>query len=241
MFFSFIFDKMNKKYWGVIISILQDIWNGFDLSPLFDFLLALVPAALCVSVHELSHGIAAYLLGDDTAKKAGRLSLNPLKHIDLMGLIMLAVFRVGWAKPVPVNMYNFRKPRRDMAITSLAGPLSNFILAIIFLFFYGLLFHTLYLSVIGSYLLDMLIIGTYTTIGLGMFNLLPIPPLDGAKILFSLFGDRVYYRVLKYERYGSIILIALAATGAISGFLAILINKVFSVFVPVATFAANIF
>ncbi|MEF9972124.1 MAG: site-2 protease family protein, partial [Oscillospiraceae bacterium] len=103
-------------------------------------LISVIPALLCITFHELCHGAVAYKLGDNTAKNAGRLTLNPIKHIDIMGLLMMVVFKFGWAKPVPVNMNNFKNPKRDMAITALAGPVSNVILAAFVLLIYGFLY-----------------------------------------------------------------------------------------------------
>ena len=113
----------------------------------------MVPALICITLHELSHGLAAYSLGDDTAKRAGRLSLNPLRHLDPMGMLMMVVFRFGWAKPVPVNMYRFKDPKRGMAITALAGPVSNILISLVFLFLYGALYLPLRGKAAGEYLL----------------------------------------------------------------------------------------
>ena len=118
----------------VCISALKSIWEGFDFTYLMSLFLAVVPSVLCITLHELSHGYTAYFLGDDTAKQKGRLTLNPLKHLDIVGLLMLVVFHVGWAKPVPVNMFKFKNPKRGMAITAIAGPLSNLIIAVVFMF-----------------------------------------------------------------------------------------------------------
>ena len=107
------------------ISGLSSVWDGWDFSYLLSILLGVIPSLICITLHELSHGYVAYRLGDDTAKQAGRLTLNPIRHLDPVGLLMMLVFRVGWAKPVPVNMYRFRNPKRGMAITALAGPVSN--------------------------------------------------------------------------------------------------------------------
>lgn len=96
---------------------------------LSDMLLIVLASLLCITIHETCHGLAAYRLGDPTAKLAGRLTLNPLRHIDILGLLMMAVARFGWAKPVPINMNNFKNPKRDMALTALAGPISNILLA----------------------------------------------------------------------------------------------------------------
>lgn len=109
---------------------MQSIWEGFDFSYILSILLGLIPSLLCITLHELSHGYAAYRLGDNTAKNRGRLTLNPLKHLDPMGLLMMLVFHVGWAKPVPVNMHHFKNPRRGMALTALAGPLSNILISL---------------------------------------------------------------------------------------------------------------
>ena len=125
------------------MNTLQSIWNGLDWSYLLNIVLSVVPSLLCITFHEMSHGWVAYRLGDTTAKDAGRLTLNPLKHIDPMGLLMMVVFKFGWAKPVPVNMMRFRNPKRGMALTALAGPVSNVLLALVFLFLYGLLYRAL--------------------------------------------------------------------------------------------------
>ena len=110
---------------------------GLQLSP--EYSPRRHPSLICITLHELSHGYVAYRLGDDTAKRADRLTLNPLKHLDPVGLLMMLVFRVGWAKPVPVNMYRFKNPKRGMAITALAGPVSNVLITLVFLLLYGAL------------------------------------------------------------------------------------------------------
>lgn len=192
-----------------IISTLGTIWNGLDWSFLTDMLLRVVPALLCITLHELAHGYVAYRLGDDTAKKAGRLTLNPVKHIDIMGLVAMVVFKIGWAKPVPVNMNKFKNPRRGMAITAAAGPLMNLIIAVIFLLLYGALTPLLYDSTIGVYILDMVFTTAYLSTMLAIFNLIPIPPLDGSKMLYSFLPDSAYIKLMQVERYGMTILFAL--------------------------------
>ena len=153
---------------------------------------------LCITFHETCHGWAAYLLGDPTAKRMGRLTLNPLKHADVAGLLMMALFRFGWAKPVPVNMMRFRNPKRGMALTALAGPASNVLLALVFLFLYGLLYRALY-SV--QFLLDMIWLTAYISLALAIFNIIPVSPLDGSKVLFALLPDAAYAKLMRYERY----------------------------------------
>ena len=187
---------------------LHDIWNGLDWSVLTNLLLSIIPALVCITLHELAHGYVAYRLGDDTAKRAGRLTLNPLKHIDIMGLAMMVIFKFGWAKPVPVNMWKFKNPKKGMAITAAAGPLSNIIIAVICLFIYGVLLgFGLRIGKVGSYFVEMLLITAYLSTALAIFNIIPIPPLDGSKVLYSFVSDRTYTKLMYYERYGMIILV----------------------------------
>ncbi len=202
------------------MTVLGNIWHGLDWSVLLSMLLGVIPALICITLHELSHGLVAYALGDDTAKRAGRLTLNPIAHIDWWGLVMMVLFRFGWAKPVPVNMYRFRHPKRGMAVTALAGPVSNIIIAVVFMFLYGLLYRPLYAQGgVGRAVLEMVMTTAYLSLALAIFNILPISPLDGSKVLFSFLSDEAYARLMRYERYGMILLILLVATGAASGFL----------------------
>jgi len=212
-----------------IISQLQSIWNSLDFSRVLGILAALLPTLLCITVHELSHGLAALALGDDTAKRSGRLSLNPMKHLDVMGLLMMLCFRVGWAKPVPVDMSRFQKPKTGMALTALAGPASNVLLAALFLFLFGLLYLPVGGSTAGDWLLQMLQLGAYMSLGLGLFNLLPVPPLDGSKILFSCLNEQQYAWLMRYERYGGIVMLLLVASGALGKPLSAAISWLFNV------------
>ena len=221
--------------------IFQDINSGWDFSYLIEILLSVVPALFCITFHELSHGFVAYLLGDDTAKKQGRLTLNPIRHIDVTGLLMMIVFRFGWAKPVPVNMRKFKNPKRGMALTALAGPVSNLLLAVVFIFLYGLLYFRVGDTTIGGYLLQMLSLGACISVGLAVFNFIPIPPLDGSKVLFSVISDEAYYKLMKYERYGSILMVVLIATGILSRPLSAAVTAVITFLEPIAQFAADLF
>ena len=173
---------------------------------------------LCITFHETCHGLAAYRLGDNTAKRMGRLSLNPLKHVDLMGLIMMALFRFGWAKPVPVDMRNFKNPKAGMALKALAGPVSNVVLAYaavvlcnFVMFLADRLGSTWLLLALAQFFVYVEIISA----GLAVFNVFPIPPLDGSKVLFALLSDRAYDQLMRYEKYGMGLLMALLVTGAI--------------------------
>lgn len=183
-------------------------WRGLDWSVLTDMLMRVLPALICITLHELAHGYIAWHLGDPTAKRAGRLTLNPIRHIDPMGLLMMVVFRFGWAKPVPVNMYYFREPKRGMALTALAGPGCNVLLAMLFLFLYGLTF-PLYATGRLRFLAELCYITAYLSISLAVFNLLPVPPLDGSKVLFSVLSEENYRKLMRYERYGMFLLLFL--------------------------------
>ena len=195
---------------------MRGFLEQLDYSVLTDALMNVIPAIICITLHELSHGLAALRLGDPTARNAGRLTLNPLKHIDLFGLICLAVFRFGWAKPVPVDMRNFKNPKRGMALTALAGPAANMVVAVICLALWGFFTPLLYAGKAGSAVLGVLRSTAVLSIGLAVFNLLPIPPLDGSKVVFSLLSEKLYRQLMRFERYGMILLIVLLAAGVLS-------------------------
>lgn len=196
------------------MSDFVNIWKNLDWTVPVQIVMNILPSLLCITLHELSHGFVAYRLGDTTAKDAGRLTLNPIKHIDIMGLLMMIVFRFGWAKPVPVNMYRFKNPKKGMAVTALAGPACNFLLAGLFLFLYGLLYFPLAVrgGTVAETVLQLIYTTAYLSLSLAVFNLIPIPPLDGSKVLFSLIPDESYFKLMRYERYGMIILFILIAT-----------------------------
>ena len=216
------------------ISVLQEILNGFDFSGLRDILLRVIPALLCITLHELAHGFTAYALGDDTAKAAGRLTLNPIRHLDPMGLLMMVIFGFGYAKPVPVDMRKFQNPKRGMAITALAGPLCNVLISLVFYFLYGLLIVPLSGSSAGVLALEMLETTVVLSLAMAIFNILPIPPLDGSKVLFSLLSDEGYWKLMRYERYGFLILAALLFTNVIDGPLSWLLQKGLTLLLPAA-------
>lgn len=209
---------------------------------LLQILLTLPAILLSLSVHELAHGYAAHFLGDPTPKAYGRLSLNPLRHIDPFGFIALLLFRVGWAKPVIVDSRYFKKPKRDMAITSLAGPVSNFVLAFLFSFI------TVFLDRIGAvfslysadqmtpYQVLCLVIYFMVPInlGLGVFNLIPIPPLDGSKILYAFLPNHIIYKILPYENYIRLALIVLLWLGFLGTPIAQAVNFLETLFMNLA-------
>ena len=210
---------------------LSDFLQGMDWWGLLGLLISAAAALFCITIHELSHGLAAYRLGDPTAKNAGRLSLNPIKHIDPMGLAMMLVAKVGWAKPVPVDMRYFKKPKQGMALTALAGPASNLLLALLAVALSrGMYAHVPYRGG-GALLFDFLL---YTlaplSIGLGLFNLLPVPPLDGAKVLGAFLPDRIYFSSMRYERWGMLVLLALGWTGVTGDLISGAILRVYRCF-----------
>ena len=193
---------------------LTNLWNAVDFGSLRDILLRVAAVFLCLTIHETCHGLAAYALGDPTAKRAHRLSLNPLRHIDWLGLLMMVVAGFGWAKPVPVNPNYLKKPKQGMAVTALAGPVSNLLLAILLL----LIARGVYIraALTGSFsatwfafLLDT----ASLSVGLGLFNLVPIPPLDGSKVLAVLLPDRAYDWLMHYERFGMLVLVMVISVG----------------------------
>ena len=162
---------------------------------------SLVVIFLTLPIHEFAHGFVATKLGDTTPRYQGRLTLNPLAHIDYLGALCILIFGFGWAKPVSVDMRNFKNPKVGMAITALAGPMSNIIVAFIAIVIRS--FITMFLSAytIGYYLYLLCIFIAQINVSLAVFNLIPIPPLDGSRILNAVLPDRVYYKLMRYERY----------------------------------------
>lgn len=195
---------------------------------IISLLLCLPIMFLSLSLHETAHGFAAYKLGDPTARNLGRLTLNPIKHLDPIGFLCMILAGFGWAKPVPINTRNFKKPRRDIALTSVAGPLSNLILAFVFVIIYRFADEPLtriiytadtisggFSGRLAIYALTLLFLAIRLNINLAVFNLLPIPPLDGSKILYMFLPTKVYFKIAPYERYISIGFMLLLATGVI--------------------------
>ncbi len=205
------------------------LFGGLD----FRLLLLRIPIIfLAISVHECAHGYVAYLLGDRTAKMYGRLSLNPMRHMDITGAICMLLFGFGWARPVPVNPQYFKNPKRGMSLVGVAGPVSNFVLALIFSVLYGLLIR---LFGGGTFFLvgffeNLFIVGIMLNIGLGVFNLIPFPPLDGSKILAYFLPNRWYYKLMEYERYAMPVLFLLLFLGLLDAPLGFFRQAIFSVY-----------
>ena len=217
------------------MNTISTFLEHFDLTQLISLLIQAIAALLCISFHEMGHGFAAWCLGDETAKRQGRVSMNPLHHIDPLGLILLITAGFGWAKPVPVDMRHFRHPNSGMAVTALAGPLSNFLMGWAALGGASLLYHFALKQIVTvqlyAHLFALLIQIAVLSVGLGMFNLIPFPPLDGSKILAAFLPDRTYFQLMRYERYGMLLLIFLSFQGVGGGAISAAINWVWQLFV----------
>lgn len=204
--------------------LFKNIFSQFT-DPSYWILLCLTLPTILFSLtfHEASHAFMANKLGDETARNMGRLTLNPAKHLDPIGTICMVLFHFGWAKPVPINSRNFDNPKKGMALTAIAGPLSNLLLAaggvILYSFVYELMYrtgfsasHETVTDMIREFLFYFFVLNVY----LAVFNLLPIPPLDGSRLAFLILPDRWYWGIMKYERIIMIVMLALLWTGVLS-------------------------
>ncbi len=231
----------------MIFDLLQQLMSGDpDKVGLLLAVMTIPVVLISLCFHELSHGYIAYKLGDPTAKIYGRLTMNPLSHLDPIGTLCMMLFGIGWAKPVPVNARNFRNPKKGMALTGLAGPVSNLILAFLSLIvlriidaFANLKFmlddgKIYYIANVQYSILDFialfLIVSTYLNISLAVFNLIPIPPFDGSRIFYFLLPDRYYFSVMKYERIIMIVTMVALFGGALDVPLAYVRQGVMSLF-----------
>lgn len=187
-----------------------------------DIIIRTIAVLVAIIPHEMAHGYAAYLCGDETAKNDGRLSLNPLHHLDPIGTICLIFFKFGWAKPVMINPNNFRDRKKGTFFVSIAGVLTNFILAIISVI---IMKHIR----LNDFVFELFMNIFWFNIVLGVFNLIPIPPLDGSKLLFSFLPLKYEYYLIKYEKYGYIILLLL-----------IMSNNLDKILIPMVNFMINL-
>ncbi|MDR1464148.1 MAG: site-2 protease family protein [Oscillospiraceae bacterium] len=200
----------------MLLALFRNGFEDFDAGSLLTFLAgAAVVFFLCMPVHECAHAWAAKKMGDHTARLAGRLTLNPMAHLDPFGCLLILLVGFGYAKPVPVNIRNFKKRKLGMALTALAGPLSNLLMALLFLSIYMPIafFHETADPDLLTLTRDACGVVASINISMAVFNLLPIPPLDGSRVVGLLIPDRLYYQIMNYERYIRYGLFALLAVG----------------------------
>lgn len=200
--------------------------EGFNLQTFLGLLISSAAVIFfTLPVHEWAHGFVATKLGDPTPRYQGRLSLNPLKHIDYVGALCILLVGVGWAKPVQVDMRYFKNPKRDMAITAAAGPLMNLLVSFVLLLIYNFISVFTAMPALVAYIVLYFV---RININLAVFNLIPIPPFDGSRILSAFLPDRIYYKLMQYERIIFVIVLAFLFFGAGSGIVSYVSAKVFN-------------
>ncbi len=221
--------------------LMNAIRNGLSFTEILLYLISsLAVIFITMPIHEFAHGYVAHKLGDPTPKWQGRLTLNPLAHIDYLGSAAILLFGIGWAKPVGVNPRYFKNPKRGMAITAAAGPIANVILAFVFLLLSnltvlisGILFSPMLSYVTTGYRILMYVrmfLGYVADISvyLAVFNLIPVPPFDGSRILFAFLPEKYYFKMMQYERYIFIVLLLLIYLGVLGVPISLLANAVTS-------------
>ena len=212
--------------------IFDLVRNGLSIELIINLCVRVFIIFCVLPIHEFAHGLVACKLGDDTARLKGRLTMNPLAHIDPFGALMVILVGFGYAKPVPVNLGKFKRGKRKqyMALTALAGPVSNLIMATIFTFVYCLIYYKLiYTAEYMYYVALFCSIAAQINISLAVFNLLPIPPLDGSRILNAFLPDRLYFKLMQYERYIVLAVFALILMNVLDGPIAFLTGLIESV------------
>lgn len=223
------------------MGLLRELINDFSIDNLITLLLRIAAVILCLTVHEVCHGVAAYALGDPTAKSMHRLSMNPLRHIDWLGFAALLLVGVGWAQPVPVDMRYFKNPKRGMAVTALAGPVSNILLAVLLLLAGRFIWSSAPATELWLGIFEFLLTTALLSVGLGVFNLLPIPPLDGSRIFAVVLPDRWNDTLARYERYIFPVMAVLLFSGILDGVLSVMNDWAFALVVGAASLPFQLF
>ncbi len=222
-----------------MLRYLSDILSGdFDIVDLIIYISSMAFVVFCATpLHEFAHALLAVKLGDDTPRLRGRLTINPMAHIDKRGALMIFLFGFGYAKPVEVRMRRFKKPKRDMALVALAGPLCNILQGLVLLFIYNALYYfgSENGNVMMTYMGMFFFYAAVINVNLAVFNLLPIPPLDGSRLATALLPSKYYYKIMQYERYIMIGLFVLLFTGILSTPLSFLSGAVLSLLNTVAS------
>ena len=222
-----------------MLRYLGDFLSGdFDIADLIIYVSSIAFVVFCATpLHEFAHALIAVKLGDDTPRLRGRLTINPMAHIDKRGALMIFLFGFGYAKPVEVRMRKFKKPKRDMALVALAGPVSNILQSLVLLFIYNALYHfgSANDNIMMVYMGMFFFYAAVINVNLAVFNLLPIPPLDGSRLATALLPSKYYYKIMQYERYIMIGLFVLLFTGILSTPLSLLSSAVISLLNNVAS------
>ncbi len=223
--------------------LLSLIRSGNIESALMNILASCIVVFLCCPIHEYSHALVAYMLGDNTAKNQGRLTVNPIKHLNPIGTLMIFLFGFGYAQPVPINIRNFKNKKLGTALTAVAGPISNLVMGSIFVTILCVVVRYMPSVTIKEYVKLFLYYATIINISLAAFNLIPIPPLDGSKILASILPNKIYMKYMMYERYIMIALMLLLFTGVLSTPISYLTNLLFKIVsaIPSALFKVSFY
>lgn len=199
---------------------MQGLLSGYQI---LQYLLRAIVVLIAIPFHEAAHALVSHWLGDDTALRAGRLSLNPMRHFDPLGALCMLIGGVGWARPVGINPRNYRNPKVGMAISAAAGPVSNFLLAWLSMILYKVVLYSGLagrVSPLAMFLYDMVVMN----LSLAVFNLIPVPPFDGSRIVLLFLPERLYFKAMRYERYIMLAVLALVFLGALNVPLSVAVN-----------------